>query len=75
MSSSATVFAIFETESEQVDNINVQLENMKAKVVKMCLYVWLVALFVDWISVKNQEGLSNLVLASSSVLLMAFRAF
>lgn len=47
MSSSATVFAIFETESEQVDNINVQLENMKAKVVKMCLYVWLVALFVD----------------------------
>lgn len=47
MSSSATVFAIFETESEQVDNnINEQLENMKAKVVKMCLYVWLVALFV-----------------------------
>lgn len=48
MSFSATVFAIFQIVSDHVDNnMKVQLENRKAKMVRMCMYVWLVALFVD----------------------------
>lgn len=43
VSSSATMFAIFQSESEHGDNnFNVQLENKKAKMVRVMVYVWLV---------------------------------
>jgi len=45
VSSSDTAFAIFQIESEHVDNV--QQETRKAKMVKVCMYVWLVAPFVD----------------------------